>query len=185
LTKSERYVRENLATELEEVLASPIAKVANGLTIYEKTLIYHYTKDGYHTINPSLRSSGSHPSEIVDLLIRALNKLPSHRGEVHRTTQLTQQQIHRYNIAFKNEKPVAEGAFTSASRSPFIGRLMPKFNVKFQMISRRGKWIEEISYMGAHTTSNEREVLFLPESEFRILEVTQRSRYVLIRMEEL
>ena len=81
MTKTEKYVRNNLTIVLEEVQRTPIAHIENGLTIYEKTLIYHYTKDGYRPINRSLRRSQGRRGTIAsDLLDAALGKLPDWRG---------------------------------------------------------------------------------------------------------
>jgi hypothetical protein len=184
LTKAERYVRENLATELGEVLASPIAKVENGLTIFEKTLIYHYTKDGYASVNRELREGSKH-SELSALLERSLKKLPDYVDEVHRTTFLGNTALDRYRSALNTGAPVTELAFISSSRSPKTSRIMPRYNTRFQIASNHGKSIEDISYAGSHTVENEKEVLFCPGSKFEVLQVTTMPNYVLIKMVEL
>ena len=45
MTQLEKYVKAHLQSALLEVLENPrILQVDNGLSIYEKALIYHYTK---------------------------------------------------------------------------------------------------------------------------------------------
>jgi len=184
LTRAEKYVRENLAAELEEVQASPIANVENGLTIYEKTLIYHYTKDGYASVNRALRE-GAKRSELSVLLERSLKKLPDYVDTVHRTVFLGNTALARYRDALLTGAPVTEVAFISSSRSPKTARIMPRYNTRFQIVSKHGKRIEDISCAGSHTIENEKEVLFCPGSKFEVLQVTTTPNYVLIKMVEL
>lgn len=185
MTKAERYVRHHLQGELEEVRSSPIADVSNGLSLYEKTLIYHYTKDGYDTINRELWSrQPSQRSEVIVLLEKALKKLPNHVDEVHRTITLTRKDIKRYQEAARRGTVVREPGFTSTSKSPHVARLRPKFNVKFQILSKKGKSIEDMSFMGHGDLVNEEEVLFLPNTAFTVLGVTKKDSYLLIKLEE-
>ena len=185
MTRIEKYVRAYLVDELEEVQNSPIVNVPNGLTVFEKTLVYDYTKNGYENINNELRSGSGSALEVIKLLERVLRKLPNHEGVVHRTAHLTQKQLQGYRSAMRSGKLVNEPSFISTSKSPLIARMMPRFNVKFQIISKGGKLIEDMSYMGVHTPPNEEEVLFCPGSKFEILNVTDLGRYVLIKTEEI
>jgi hypothetical protein len=185
MTKAERYVRANLIVELEDVQGSPISRADNGLTIYEKTLIYHYTKDGYVRINQGLRSHGQTDLEVVPLLESALRKLPPYQGIVHRTAVLTRKQLQSYLSSWRAGRVKAVPEFLSSSKSALIPRMRPRFNVKFRIVSRSGRSIEEVSYMGKHTPPNEQEVLFLPGSRFEISDVTDFAGYVLIFMEEV
>jgi hypothetical protein len=52
MNKTEKYVKGSLGSSLSEVMQNPdIRSVQNGLSLFEKALIYDYTKDGYKTIN--------------------------------------------------------------------------------------------------------------------------------------
>ena len=188
MTKAERYVRRYLAAELAEVLALPIARVQNGLTIYEKTLIYHYTKDGYEKINEWLRSPKKlrmPQCEICMLLKSAVRKLPAARAVVFRTVDLSQSIIDKYSASLNSGSPIVDVAFISTSQSPMIARSRPRYNVKFTLTCFSGRSVEEVSYMGIHSSLNEREVLLLPGSKFRVDSVTKKDSIVLIKLTEL
>src|SRR5665213_441760 len=111
MTRAEKYVRAYLSSELEEVRNSSIVGIENGLTLYEKTIIYHYTKDGYASVNPALRG-GTKRSELSALLERILKKLPDYVYEVHRTAFLGTSALERYHRALRTGNPVTELAFT-------------------------------------------------------------------------
>ena len=57
-------------------------------------------------------------------------------------------------------------------------------NVLFRLYSRSGKEIEKIAKFGTSNPQNEKEVLFKPNSRFKMLEITQETNYSLITMEE-
>ncbi|MEV0712076.1 hypothetical protein [Nocardia aurea] len=73
----------------------------------------------------------------VDALNQAMNKLPTHEGPLVRHTQLSPEELARY----EQGKPVQELGFTSGSRNPAgsNGLLVDSSNVEFQMISKTGK----------------------------------------------
>ena len=126
MTNVEKYVKSQFSDELTEVQNLPIAEVKNGLTVHEKTLIYHYTKDGYRDINRELRfNSGKKKSEIVLLLEKCLKKLPDHRGLVHRTADASANQIERYRAALRTGEIVRENTFVSTTRSPLVQECCP------------------------------------------------------------
>ena len=167
---------------MKAVVSSPILNVSNGLDRYEKTLIYHYTSSGYLRINRAFRKK--RPSKPGKLLREALIKLPDYQGQVYRAADLTTKQIMRYRNALGKNAPAIEQTFVSTSRSPLTVRLYPKWNVRFQIVSRHGKNIEEMSHLGFHKPPNEKEILFPPGCSFNILEVTDSNGLVLILMEE-
>lgn len=177
MTKSESYVKKYLAAELAEVEALPIAEVDNGLSVYEKTLIYHYTKDGYVAANAAMRNGK--PSEFTTLLTRALRKLPRTALQVYRTCVLDASAIARYEKAMRLDRRFRERTFVSTSRSSAIGRSRPKYTVKFQIVCKSGRKIDDMSFV-----PSELEVLLLPGCEFVVEDVTQHAQYTLIRMTE-
>jgi hypothetical protein len=52
-------------------------------------------------------------------------------------------------------------------------------------LSRTGKDVEKLSKFGKGSLFNEKEVLFRPNRNFKVLEVTKESDYALITMEEI
>jgi hypothetical protein len=186
MNEAEQYVKRYLKKELAEVQASPIATVQNGLSLFEKTLVYYYTRDGYKSINKSLRESGGkRGSKAAVLLNGVLKKLPDFEGLVHRTAWLTGKQIQKYKNSFLHNSPLTEFTFVSTSRSALAARLYPKWNVRFQVISKYGKSIEDVSQMGIFHPPNEQEVLFGSGHSFIVLDVTDLGSQMLIILEEV
>lgn len=186
MTETEKYVKRYLSKELKQVQGSAFAQVNNGLDIYERTLIYYYTGSGYQAINSNLRRTGGRRGlKVGALLDKALMKLPSHRGFVHRTARLTKKQIQKYKDSLQRNKPIIEPSFISTSKSTLTARLYPNWNVRFRVISKHGKNIEHISQMGTLSLLNEQEVLIGPRHSFRVLDVTDVGSTVLIILEEL
>ena len=177
MTRSERYVRLHLVRELDAIRNKGISRLRNGLTIYEKTVIYYYTDSGYDIINSTLRSNPSAiRKEPASLLLSAVRKVPMYRGVVHRTVTLTDTDRHKLVPGAL----ISESTFVSASRSPLIAKLHADFNVRFQIRSKTSRAIESLSCF-----PEEMEVVFLPGTQFKVLSVTERADYVLIKMEEL
>lgn len=183
MTETEKYVRRYLNKELLAVISSPIALVQNGLDTFEKTLIYHYTNSGYLSINRAYRKKRT--LKAGKLLQKVLTKLPNYQGQVYRATGLTKKQIILYRNSISKNIPITEPAFISTSISPLTVRLYPRWNVRFHIISKHGKNIEDMSRLGLHEELNEKEVLFPPGCSFRILAVTDSNGKVLILMEEI
>jgi hypothetical protein len=185
MNRTEKYVKDSLRPALHEVLHNPyILGVHNGLSPYEKALIYNYTKEGYKSINEALReNTGKRLPVESQLLKAALKKLPDHRGVVYRSVDLSRKQINSYKNAVGDV--IKESTFISSSRSPLIARMLPSFTAKFSIISKHGKSVESISYMGLYNPPNEEEVLFAAGTSFRVLDVTDKEEYVLITMEEV
>ena len=155
MTETEKYVRRYLKKAVTEVAASRFASVPNGLDLFEKTLIYHYTGDGYILINRSLRRHSG--NKAAALLAGAVQKLPSWQGLVYRTAGLTKNQVARYRRSLKTGIPVMEPTFVSTSKSQIQAREYPNWNVQFRIFSRSGKEIEKCSCL-----PHEEEVLLLP-----------------------
>ncbi len=178
MSETEKYVRRYLKNELAEVQQSPISDLENGLTIFEKTLIYYYTKDGYRKINKSLRKGRT--SKVSELLGSVLSKLPDHLSLVHRTAYLENRQLNGYRNAFQKGLVILDRGFISASKSILIGRAMPKFNAKFQISTRSGKSIKEFSF-----SPNEEEILIMSGTSFQVVDVIKKGNYLLIKLEKI
>ena len=185
MTETEKYVRRFLKKDFDEVRASAIAGVRNGLDIYEKTLIYYYTASGYRAINQSLRRFGGHAgSRAAILLQEVLRKLPDWRGPVFRAANLTKSSIAVYKKCALAGSAIMETAFLSTSRSPHKIEHYPATNVTYHIFARHGKAIESCSRLGSVLPPNEEEVLLLPRSKFWVLDVNESSGNVLIILEE-
>lgn len=183
MTETERYVRRRLKDALTAVQSSQIAAVQNGLSIYEKALIYHYTWDGYLSINRSLRkSSGNKAAQLLD---RAIAKLPNWTGLVYRTAKLTKKQHAAYKRALAKDIPITERSFVSTSRSASLAHGYPHWNTQFRIFLRTGKSVEECSRLGRFSPPNEQEVLSRPGGSFRVLEVNDLGGHTLIIMREV
>jgi hypothetical protein len=186
MTETEKYVRRYLKDELSKVKSSPIATLRNGLDIYDKTLIYHYTESGYLPINRSLRRShGKFGTKASSLLNGVLDKLPDWRGLAYRNTRLTDKQVKRYRSSLEKGYAITEWSFVSSSRSPGKARYYPNSNTEFQIFSRHGKVVEECSCLGKYTPPNEEEIVFQPGHSFQVLSVNLSGASVLIVVEEL
>jgi hypothetical protein len=186
VTATEKYVRRYLRDALSKVASCPIATVSNGLDIYEKTLIYHYTASGYRSINRSLRrSKGKRGTQAGVLLNAALEKLPDWRGLAYRNAHLSKSDIERYRNSLDTGSSLMEWSFISSSRSPGKARNYPHSNTEFRIRSRHGKIVEECSCLGAYLPPNEEEILFQPGHAFQVLDVNDSGPMVLIIMREL
>jgi len=86
----EKYVKEYLTTELNEFRRSPFLNNYPELSIFEKTIIYKYTEDGFRTLNTALRENkGKYLSKYGHFLKYVLEKLPDYQGIVYRGVDLT------------------------------------------------------------------------------------------------
>lgn len=155
-------------------------------------VLYSYTHDlfagGYifERINTELREQRptEYTSRITKLLDEALDFLPSYQGIVYRAVRrLDWSQFRAQNEAGKLQEQYRPGlvfrekAFLSTSRNP------EEFNslIKFQIISKNGKDIEEFSL------PSEKEVLFKAGTKFKVLKlVTDKWKWhFLIYLEEV
>ena len=186
MTETEKYVRRYLKEDLANVQASPISHMRNGLTVFEKTLIYHYTASGYLTINTTLRRSKGRQNTKAGMLLNAvLEKLPDWRGLAYRNAYLTNQDIQRYRAGMDSGSCVLECSFVSCSRSPGKARNYPHANTEYQILSKHGKSVEDYSCLGSHHPPNEEEILFQPRTSFQVLDVNDSGPMLLIIMKEL
>lgn len=180
----ENYAIKNLAAEILAIQNSGRNEDPIEINLYEKAVIYKYTDDGYESINEALRKSdGKSCSQLGVFLIKALNKLPDFEGLVYRSVNLSPKELERYSIALRDNRLLKEHAFLSTSKSRLTAMAF-NGNVLFRMYSRTGKEIENIARFGKYNPPNEREVLFKPNRNFRILEITNEASYTLITMEE-
>lgn len=183
---AEQYAKKALGLEVQEISRTDRRSVLNVLSKYEKAIIYKYSVDGYIEENEVLRSSdGKLISEFGLALQQSLSKLPNYSIEVvYRCVNLTAFELQRYIEAFNNNKPIVEHAFVSTSKSESIADSFDA-PIKFIILSKTGKEIEEIAKYGKFSTPNEQEVLFMAGTSFQILDIQTDGKRTLITMEEL
>lgn len=147
------------------------------LTPEQQSAIRDYSDGGYRRMNEQLRDRtvADRIRRKIDTLTSALDNLPDFRGDVFRGATVDDPKLlKRYR---RVGETITERAFVSASRSPskaFSG------NVRFYIISRHGKEIEEWS-----AYPDEEEVLFAPGAQFKVLEYVRDGNDIEIFLEEL
>jgi NAD:arginine ADP-ribosyltransferase len=185
MDKIETYVKSNLLAENKEIENTSRKREYPQLTTYEKTIIYKYSNDGFKDINEELRKSrGKYFSEFAKYLKNALNKLPNFDGLVYRKVYLTKNELTKYKNALRNNRSITEYPFTSTTKSRLIamnfkGTTTYKPNCLFRMQIKTGKEIDKIAKF------DEKEVLVLPNTTFKVLEISKESNYTLITIEEI
>lgn len=180
---AEEYAKRYLSLEIKDIERSPINDYGE-LSIYEKALIYKYSKDGYEDLNEYLRISKGGNSDYGKLLNKCLNKLPDFEGLVYRCVDLTISEMQIYIDAASQNTLVTEYSFVSTSKSELTANSFGR-KVKFIIYSRTGKEIEKFAKFGLHNPPNEKEVLFKTGKSFNVLEVTKDIDSALIIMEEV
>ena len=181
----EKYSKQNLLREIRAIKNSDRNTEVPELTIYEKSIVYKYSEDGYETVNEILRDSkGKENTEFGKLLNIVLDKLPSFDGLVYRSANLTTLELQRYSEALKTKDSLKEYSFISTSKSRLTAMAF-NGNVLFRMYSRSGKEIEKIAKFGPSDPPNEKEVLFKFNRKFKVLEIKEETNYSLITMEEI
>lgn len=185
MTEIETYAKANLAAEILVIEGTNMQNEYPQLTTYDKAVIYKYSDDGFKDINEELRiSKGKTFSDFAKHLNNALKKLPDYDGLVYRKVHLTKQELTKYRNALKNNKPLKEFPFTSTTKSRliamnFAGTTTYTPNCLFRIQTKTGKEIDKIAKF------DEKEVLLLPNTKFRVLEVREEIDYTLITMEEI
>ncbi len=156
------------------------------LSLHEIALIYHYSDSGYENINNTLKKNkGIATNNHIRFLCDTLNKLPDYQGVVFRGVNFDKFQKQRYIDAFNQNKPIQEFCFISTSRSELIANSFSKGDTMCMIFSKTGKQIENFSKFGLHSGQNEKEVLFLPNTIFEVLEILQDTTKTTIILEEI
>ena len=179
------FVENNLADELM-ILSGSTAHLAVSLNVYEKTLIYKYSDDGFLPTNKLLlNSKGIDFDDFGILLYTTLSKLPDFRGIVYRKVFLTPAELYRYTHAWRSHASVKEYPFISTSKFISIALLWAGLthhnpNCLFVIYTKTGKEIELMSKF-----TNEREVLLKPNTQFNVLNIFAEPDFIQITMEEV
>lgn len=139
------------------------------LSMDEKVAIYGYTAGLYEAVNSSLRKGAQEAEKYQaynSVLIRALGKLPKYEGLTLRTTVLPPEVAKLYIEG----AIVSDRAFTSTTTAE------PRPSRDYMNI--RSKTGRSISMYAAIPT--ESEVLFLPDTKFKVLKVTEKGKDLVI-----
>ena len=183
MSELEKYVHARLEDELKKVRRYS----ANSLTHIsdeEKAILFYYTESGYESLNEMLRdSNGTKISEYGEYLEFVLSKLDSYEGVVYRGTKLSKYKLEKYWLAFENKEAVIDHAFVSTSQKKSIARQFG--TIIFEIFSKNGKSIENVSKFGLNFGQNEYEVLFQRASKFLVTGFDKQDNYTLITMEEI
>ena len=179
------FVEKNLAIELK-IVSTNTAHIAIGLNIYEKTLIYKYSDDGFLATNSLLlNSAGTGFDDFGLLLYATVSKLPDFRGIVYRKVFLTPAELYKYTHAWRSHTSVKEYPFISTSKFISIALLwagLTHFNPNclFVIYTKTGKEIELMSKF-----VDEKEVLLKPNTQFNVLNIYAEPDFIQITMEEV
>lgn len=138
-----------------------------------------YSANDYAKLNAALRSGD--PEQIAQLQTyiqsaqRGLQGLPSYQGQVTRTVSMTEDMVAKYEPG----QVVTEESFTSSS-APGGSAPQREGNIAMQIQSATGKDVSLISRV-----PTEKEVLFLPGTQFRVVSVQRFGDAWVIRMVEV
>lgn len=192
----------------ESRLAHALATVQTGgyqtalpeLNAYEKALIYHYTYQGSAAIKDPVRAhDGALLEPLGQCLAAALRKLPPYAGLVYSAEFWTEDELLDLqrraatgpNPFHLNEKRWP--TFLSASQSSRVAHdhlfhYGGRKNCRLLLVSRTGRYIDALSHYGANgrdPAASEREVLFLPNTRFRVVQVRRATTYWEIELLEI
>jgi hypothetical protein len=164
------------------------SEVLPHLDVIDKAAIYHYSDDGYESLNRQLHASrGDNNTLFGRGLAVALAKLPPYVGLASSGVFLQAAQLQYYRVCAQTGQPVSWPAFLSASQKNTIALQhlhISKKNCLFVIQSRTGRSIAELSKYGVDG-QNEYEVLFVPHTRFEVLEVANETGYTRIVLDEL
>jgi hypothetical protein len=152
-----------------------------------------YTSNAYHEINGYLRGIQTFSPEYTEIIethtkmaVAALDALPDYNGTVYRGGTISNDIIDKY----KEGEIVTEKGFTSTSVASDIAsgfqdkqlkKSVPNLGfVSYVIKSKTGKLVEDLSIF-----DEEKEVLFKPETKFKVLSKKSVDGVTTIYMEEV
>jgi len=148
-----------------------------GFTEGELSAIRKYTQTaGAHDLNTALWNDtplSLNLSLFKDTLVSALKRLPDFKGTVRRAAKVPKKFLPGYEVG----KTVVFKGFTSTSKGDNWRRFSGDH---FTITSERGKLIRDIAYL-----QDEEEVLFPPNTKFKVIEREDRGEYFHFTLEEI
>lgn len=178
MRSTKEFVTQRLPDYLRKVEKDDIGKDITELNVYEKTLIYYYSIEGYLQLNEDLRDGKE--NEYEHHLNQALGKLPNYQGTVFRGSELNPWEIDFYRQAEKDDLEIVDLAFASASTSKYVAQEFSKGSVIFSIASKTGKSVEKLSFHG-----HEKEILFQSKCRFRLIAIDDSENVLTIYLREV
>lgn len=175
------YVNKYLYRELKVIQTSHRATENIELNLFEKAIIYKYSEDGFEELNSLLRG-GNKINEFGTYLTDALDKLPNYNLLCYRATKISN--LDKYYDALRKGTTITEKSFLSCTKSRLIAFLYSQSPL-FIILSKHGKDIEKIAKFGINSGQNEKEILFKPNSKFRVLDIQEDESRFTITLEEV
>lgn len=111
---------------------------------------------------------------------QSLQKLPEYEGTVYRGISLEDKFISRYKAAFETGNIITEPAFISTSLETRFYDGWNSGNTHFIIISNHGRIIRDFS-----SFASQEEIVFAPNSKFKVTEFKRVGLDAFIKMEEL
>lgn len=183
-----------LADALATVQAGRYASAHPDLSDIEKALIYHYTDTGSQPLNLLLHAqAGRNTTPLGQELAAAVARLPPYQGLVYSAAFWQEEELRRLWLQAAAGSAFALDekrwpAFLSASKSLAVARQHLNYSPKNCLLfinSKTGRSVEALSRYGPNGPDpyeNEREVLFLPRTRFRLLAVRSATTYLEIEL---
>lgn len=185
-TQAKQYSASLKKMGYEDLIFQLSKKFAPPPSPEEMAAISVYTGGSFNNMNRLLRGQALDEEDLerfgntektikqhIELADRALKQLPPYEGTVYRSTTLPPEIL----ASYKPGAVVTEHAFTSTSydkNGAFNG------NHKFVIASKTGRKVDNVSLF-----KKEKEVLFSPGTQYRVLKVQNKRGGKIIYMEEV
>ena len=179
----ENYVLNNLSQDWAQIKKSKNFSKSDELNEFKKTLIWHYSDDGFESLNETLRNGGE-ISDFGKFLNNVLDKLPDYNLLCYRTIKSNKSRLQKYYDALESNSIIIEKSFLSCSKSKMLASYFsssPLFIIK----SKKGKEIEKFAKFGIDSGQNEKEILFQPNAKFQVLDILEEDGMITITLEEI
>jgi hypothetical protein len=162
------YVHEHLSESLKIIQTTGRKQVLHNINDFQKAIIYKYTDDGYEEINDQLRLQKPIP-QLGKLLIDSLQPLDEYKGLCYRSIKCSKLHLEKYAKAFAEDSVITEPSFLSCSKTKNLAYLFSS-SPMFVIYSKKGRDVELIAKYGHFSKQNEKEILFLPNTQFKVLD---------------
>lgn len=192
------YVSQHLPTELRLMQTGGYATACPELSDAEKAVIYYYTYTGSSTINHVLHTGkGENGALVGQALASALSKLPPLSNELVFSAAWLPPPDWQHLLAaaagtgLLDTLPLRWPAFLSASQVLRVAEQHLNYSPKSCLLairSKTGRLVEAVSHYGPNgpdPAQNEREVVFLPSTQFQVVNIGGATRWPEIGLVEL